>query len=485
MTGIFNVLQDISSENVAIVNNLFVSWWSPGQWIFPGILNFLFGWKLGVASIVVTIIFSIFGLIGFYKVLMHFRFQRITIAVSLLIIVLSNTFYNSFIFYQGGEILSFGFFPWFLLYIVRLNKITVVNLVSIMLFFLICFVAKITMIIYCGLIVSYKVLLCYLNNEQASEKRNGRLRYLLLFLPIIVGYFLIHQFFLTKGTVIAFNEYHFDIEDIVLPIATPFTSILSFQTILSRIETFMRGVFNIANYQVVSIVINCVFSVLMFVLLFSYRKRNNIYRHYYLLLLILYIGVVFFFITYYLMNAPIDTSARHYKFIGFLLVPCLVEVAGKYFRTASVLLGFFFLYSILDVVYSKTKWSKGRYIGEAFFYRNHDNIDDVDKLDKESYKQMLAMDRELPLFIERKPVVFFIDANPDVAMVLQHPAVFNRQLSPFGSVAYHGNNAISYLLIEKQRIVDDHGFVKRLLPDYSKTVLIEETKDFYFFRAEK
>ena len=121
-TGRFNVMQLVSPEDISTIQNHFVAWWSPGQWMVPGLLHSLLGCRLGVASIIITVLFSLIGLYGFYRLYRYFEFSIPITITALLIIVLSDAFYTSYIIYQGGEILSFGVFPWFLLFVVKLNK---------------------------------------------------------------------------------------------------------------------------------------------------------------------------------------------------------------------------------------------------------------------------------------------------------------------------------------------------------------------------
>src|SRR5258705_10142996 len=63
----FNIIADVSPDNINNTDKSFVSWWSPGQWLLPASLNYLFGLRLGVASIFITLIFCTAGLWGYYK----------------------------------------------------------------------------------------------------------------------------------------------------------------------------------------------------------------------------------------------------------------------------------------------------------------------------------------------------------------------------------------------------------------------------------
>jgi hypothetical protein len=109
-SGAFNCRAEISYVNLNLDDLIFVSWWSPGQWLCPGLFSYLLGIKLGVSAIIITILCSISGFVGFYKLFRFFEFSKEISLYSLLLIFCSYTFFYSFIVYQGGEILSFGIF---------------------------------------------------------------------------------------------------------------------------------------------------------------------------------------------------------------------------------------------------------------------------------------------------------------------------------------------------------------------------------------
>ena len=73
-TGNFNYYAEVSSVDISKNDSWFVSWWSPGQWIFPAIFNYFFGLSLGAASLVVTVGGAISGMLGFYKLFRSFGF---------------------------------------------------------------------------------------------------------------------------------------------------------------------------------------------------------------------------------------------------------------------------------------------------------------------------------------------------------------------------------------------------------------------------
>lgn len=98
----------------------FMSTWTPGQHLLPGLVERL-GVTLGLAIVVVTAAFSLLGLVGFYCLYRAFGFPPETVAVALLVIACNRFFNLPFTIYNGGEVLLFGVTPWFVLLAWRLR----------------------------------------------------------------------------------------------------------------------------------------------------------------------------------------------------------------------------------------------------------------------------------------------------------------------------------------------------------------------------
>jgi len=98
----------------------FASWWTPGQHMLPGLLERA-GLELGLAMIVVTGLFTLLGLGGWYALYRSFGFLAETSAIAIAAVALSRHVALPFGIYTGGEILLFGTAPWFLLAVWRLR----------------------------------------------------------------------------------------------------------------------------------------------------------------------------------------------------------------------------------------------------------------------------------------------------------------------------------------------------------------------------
>jgi hypothetical protein len=110
-------LSDISREVES-----FMSTWTPGQHVLPGLLEKL-GISLGLAIIVVVAVFSVLGLFGWFALYQAFGFPMQTTVVALAIVACNRFFNLSFTNYSGGETLLFGVAPWFVLMAWRLRDL--------------------------------------------------------------------------------------------------------------------------------------------------------------------------------------------------------------------------------------------------------------------------------------------------------------------------------------------------------------------------
>ncbi|MBX9945913.1 MAG: hypothetical protein K2Y40_17675 [Reyranella sp.] len=113
-TPAFNTSQPPDPADISKDVTRFMTTWTPGQHVLPGLLEQL-GLSLGLAMALVTALFSILGLAGWFALYRRFGFPLRTTMVALALITCSRSFNLSFSIYTGGEVLLFGVAPWFIL----------------------------------------------------------------------------------------------------------------------------------------------------------------------------------------------------------------------------------------------------------------------------------------------------------------------------------------------------------------------------------
>ncbi|MDB5151925.1 MAG: hypothetical protein JWR54_676, partial [Mucilaginibacter sp.] len=114
MGGGFNLM--ISPDQADISKNTaeFLTWWSPGQYLVPYAFKLLFGINTGRASAVTITLCQLLGVAGFYSFFKKIGFTAFISAISVLFIACQQFFVVPYVFYNGGEILTFAFTGWFL-----------------------------------------------------------------------------------------------------------------------------------------------------------------------------------------------------------------------------------------------------------------------------------------------------------------------------------------------------------------------------------
>ncbi len=108
---------DISRDETGFMSN-----WSPGQHLLPGLLE-LAGMSLGLAIVAVTAVFSVLGLAGWFALYRAVGFPTRSAMVALLVVACSRFFNLPFAIYNGGEVLLFGVAPWFVLLVWSLREL--------------------------------------------------------------------------------------------------------------------------------------------------------------------------------------------------------------------------------------------------------------------------------------------------------------------------------------------------------------------------
>lgn len=490
LTGQFNSVADVSPANINQVDATFVTWWSPGQWLVPGLFTYTTGMRPGVATILITILFSISGLAGYYKVFMLYRFSAAISSLALLLICLSDTFYYSFIVYQGGEILSFGIFPWFLLYVSKTQKVTAGSLVLLSLFFIACFIAKTTLLVYCSVVLLYKVIEPTLQELIRAKRFVFRPAQLYYVLPILFCTILIYTCFFNRNTEQVpslVTRLKISPDDFLVPLSSPLSSILSLQTLILNTGRWFKGAG--ANVETVRSIISVLYLLLTVAvgwIGYQILRNRSIAVDYKKLLLTVYGGVACFFIFAYSMNTNIDFSARHFKLLGYLFIPGLLMVLQQYLRPGylTALTGIAGILLLAGFIFLKQKWSAGNYIGDNYFYRNHAILKERDRLDEASYHALMDIQHRVLNQPADRNAVFFIEANSDVALEIPASCIMKTPITR-SVKTYHGKGPVVIACISKQTMVAEPGLLQQVFPDYTEFRLLEETATYRYYRADQ
>ena len=144
--------QDISRDI-----STFMSIWSPGQHVVPGLLEGL-GLSLGHAVIATDAVFSVVGLVGWFVLYRAFGFPPHVAAIALALIACSRGFAFPFVIFIGGEVLLFAIAPWFLLLVWKLRELRWFSVPALVIGTALMFFAKISAVILACAAISAAVL---------------------------------------------------------------------------------------------------------------------------------------------------------------------------------------------------------------------------------------------------------------------------------------------------------------------------------------
>lgn len=140
--GPLNQLAIPSPTDIVQNKELFLTWWSPGQYAVPGVVSELLGISTGTASIWVTLVFSIAGLVGWYFVYRELGFDELVIGLCLFLMATSRLFTINFLNYTGGELLLFGSQSWTIWYYLKYRSAPLKLFVGLLLLSLVSFFLK-------------------------------------------------------------------------------------------------------------------------------------------------------------------------------------------------------------------------------------------------------------------------------------------------------------------------------------------------------
>lgn len=119
--GPWNCIVEPDPANLA--NNVasWVSWWSPGQYVWPG-LFVSSGLELGAALIASAVVAAWIRSTGFFLLLSAVGLSSRTAGIAAAVEAANWHLFSSFGMYMGGEVIQAAVFPWLLLALFHLRK---------------------------------------------------------------------------------------------------------------------------------------------------------------------------------------------------------------------------------------------------------------------------------------------------------------------------------------------------------------------------
>ena len=476
MGGGFNRLVSPDQSNISKNTSLFLTWWSPGQYLIPYCFKLLFGFNTGHASALTVTVFELSGLTGLYYFFRKIGFTSNIAAISLLFIACQQAFIMPYVFYNGGEILLFGFEGWFLYGCLSLKKPGVKLLVFVLLSGWFGFLCKSSfMWIYAsGLICLWLQLSAYDNKLNLQRLiKNG----IWLFIPAALALASIYIFFLSKGTNPASisTGLHFSLQSFSFPLGSPLLSGFSIDDMAHGLIFHPLGALISPGYALVILLISAAISLILIVAIMSYVPKND-YR---LFLIVFYTMSVLFFTAVFLRQPDISYESRHFRIIGLLITPGLIYLVGKIKPVYQILFG---------VLCFCIAFSNYTYLIIGYGYNKNVNARGNSGLAQPSINQ--AALNYLMQLDQQNTHAIFVFLTPDVGLEIVHNRIATLEEPPYNiafdynDYDYTGHAGPIYMLLPASYTGVKAAILMKLFPGYHNFTTKKLSSAFTLYSAK-
>ena len=443
--------QDDFSKNTAE----FLTWWSPGQYLVPYAFKLLFRVNSGQASALTVLLSHLLGLSGFYYFFKKVGFTPFIAALSMLFIACQQIFVVPYVFYSGGEILSFAFTGWFLYGCVVFKNPSWQMLLFILFSGLIGFFCKSsTMWVYVAGLLFIWIRLSS-NKALTSWMKNG----MWIAIPAIIAISTIYVSFLSKGRnpAIVTTGFKLTLKTFVFPLATPLLSACSIDDICHGL-LYHTGkiIFNDAQ-AIVIIILSAILSLWLVRTILKKVPDQN-----YRLLIIIFYAVSFFFFSYiYLMQKAISYEARHFRVVGLLVIPGAIYLFSQFKKSYRL----FFC-----IVWAGIAFSSTFYLVKGYLYNKNQSAHGISGIAQQNIDQM-ALDKVMAIDRQVHNATF-VFVNKELGLEIQHNRVLG--LEPIGNdlkidfddYEHEGHAGPLYIILPDNYAGPKEKFILKSFPGY-------------------
>ncbi len=436
--GHFNMLSSPDPLNIAHDSSIFLSWWSPGQYLLPYFFKAVLKVTLGHALVLTIVLCMLIGLAGFYRLFKRLGFSQWIAALSVAFIAGQQFFILPYIFYTGGEVLLFAFAGWYLYGCFGFKNISWQLLLFIFIAGLVGFFAKSSFIwIYAAGVA------CIWINLSASKKnlltwlRNG----IVLGIPFILSFALIYVGYLSKGDNPSSNGGPLLVtpQTFSFPLASPLLSGFSLDELFNGFIYHPDGpVFSFPVTTAILIGLAIASLVFAFVV---YKKLP--YTNYVLAFIAFYSVAVVFFVYLYLKQSPISYEGRHFRIVGLLAIPGMIWLLHRTKITRLVLAVVWIAFICWELKFFGVEY-KGNYDAP------HGSSGMSQQLyDKETLNTIVQLDA-----VHRHNATFVV-TSPDVAAEISNNRVItlddldDMPKEDFEQLTFAGTSGTLYMLMPK------------------------------------
>jgi hypothetical protein len=343
----FNHYQHPKPLNLNEDETEFVTWWTPGQYALPMVLEKAFNIKLNIALKILITLCLFFSALGMYK-LYYQLIEKETKTGSknnsppiAILYLLTFTFFQPFfwsnlLIYDGGGILMLAYCPWFIYWIIKRDRLTFFNLAVLLLLSAVGFFLKAAFTSVFGGALLYLFLstavLPFTGFKNINIKKlfiNG----LCLCIVFVIYIIATKTLFLNHNTNISNSSQGLMIQPRVLafPVVAPFFGFFSLSMLNKTIYWLIGMVIVLPVYY----------------LMFKSRTISTLYK----IVLLSFVGVgVCFYTLIYFMGVDVSYEYRHFIILTVLLTPALFIVFWRGRLAKLLVIGIAVIYTIFNAV---------------------------------------------------------------------------------------------------------------------------------------
>ncbi|MDO3627478.1 hypothetical protein [Mucilaginibacter sp. BT774] len=455
MGGKFNMMVTPDQDDFSKNTSEFLTWWSPGQYLVPYAFKLLFSVNSGQASALTVLLCQLLGLAGFYVFFKKVGFTPFIAALSMLFIACQQFFVVPYVFYNGGEILSFAFTGWFLYGCVAFKGASWQMLLFILLSGWVGFFCKSsTMWVYAA-----GLLFMWIRLSSATALTGWIKNGIWIAIPAIVAMGTIYVFFLSKGQnpASASAGLKLTLKTFAFPLASPLLSGFSIDDIShGLIYHTGKAIFN--DWQATVILILLAISSLWLVRGILKKIPDQNYR---LLMIIFYTASFIFFSYVYLMQKAISYEARHFRVIGLLVIPGAIYLFSQLKSPYR---------HLLCIVWAGIAFTSIFYLVKGYLYNKNKSAHGVSgiaqqTIDQTALNKVIAID-------QRVRNATFVFVNKELGLEIQHNRTLG--LEPIGEdlkidmndYQYDGHAGPLYIILPDNYAGPKEKFLLKSFPNY-------------------
>lgn len=474
MGGGFNMAVKPDHADVAKNSSEFLTWWSPGQYLVPYVFKLILGINNGKAAAVTVTLFTLSGLAGFYLLFKKVGFTSLVAAFSVLVIACQQAFIVPYVFYNGGEVLLFGFAGWFLYGCAAIDKpgwkIVVFLLLSGWMGF--CCKSSFLWIYGAGCIYLWITLSSGQTNIWGWIKKGFWIG-----IPAVLSLAMIYKFYLSRGATPTSGAGGIKLawETFSFPMAAPILAGFS-------VDDIMNGLIYHDDTPIVShfwAVLIVVLAALLSILLVSRIVRKAPGKKYVLLLVVFYSVAILFFGYNFLKQAYISYEARHLRLIGLLIIPgvvYLVSQSGIFYKAAfgficMVIAFFSFRYFVPGYLQNKNVNARGT-SGLAQMFIDQPSLNYIMDLDKKNNNAL------------------FVFTSPDLGLEINHnrfitlEAIDSDIKIDYDNYVHYGHAGPIFILLPASYMGPKSNIIRKCFPGYKGFKMDMLSNDYVLYSAK-